>query len=121
MLQKRYIDRDFWAVAYGARIHVGSPFPKIMNALQSLKTVRAIAEAAVRELPGNFTVAAVLPGEARGAYAEVLVVRQQRDEEPKRMLIGIGSRFIRVGDPPGVCRKIIELIGLDSGVGRLHR
>jgi len=89
MLQKRYIDRDFWAVAYGARIHVGSPFPKIMNALQSLKTVRAIAEAAVRELPGNFTVAAVLPGEARGAYAEVLVVRQQRDEEPKRMLIGI--------------------------------
>jgi hypothetical protein len=99
MLQKRYIDRAidramtrfwyFWAFAYGARIHVGSPFPKIMNALQSLKTVRAIAEAAVRELPGNFTVAAVLPGEARGAYAEVLVVRQHRDEEPKRMLIGV--------------------------------
>jgi hypothetical protein len=62
---------------------------KIMNELQSLKTVRAIAEAAVRELPGNFTVAAVLPGEARSAYAEVLVVREQRDEEPKRMLIGV--------------------------------
>jgi len=60
-----------------------------MNDLKSLKTVRAVAEAVVRELPGNFTVAAVLPGEARGAYAEVLIVREQRDEEPKRIVIGV--------------------------------
>jgi hypothetical protein len=128
MLQKRYIARAidlvsciFWAFAYAARIHVGSRFPKIMNALQSLKTVRAIAEAAVRELPGNFTVAAVLPGEARGAYAEVLAAPAARrgaetDVDRHR------SRFIRVGDPPGTCREVIELIGLDArAVARLHR
>ena len=97
MLQKKVIEPhscspacvSFWAFAYDAGLHVGFPFPETMNDLQSLKTVRAIAEAAVRELPGNFTVAAVLPGEARGAYAEVLVVREQHDEEPKRMLIGV--------------------------------
>ena len=60
-----------------------------MNVLQSLKTVRAIAEAAVRDLPGNFTIAAVLPGEARGAYAEVLVVGTPCGAEPTRMLIGV--------------------------------
>lgn len=57
-----------------------------MNVLQSLKSVRAIAESAVRDLPGNFTIAAVLPGEARSAYAEVLVVG---DAEPSRVLIGV--------------------------------
>ena len=60
-----------------------------MSALHSLKTVRAIAEATVCDLAGNFTIAAVLPGAARGAYAEVLVVRAQRGGEPKRMLIGV--------------------------------
>ena len=60
-----------------------------MNALQSLKNVRAIAEAAVHDLPGDFTIAAVLPGEARSAYAEVLVVRAPLGAEPTRVIVGV--------------------------------
>jgi hypothetical protein len=51
-----------------------------MSAL-SLKNVRAIAESAVRELPGDFTIAAVLP--ARSAYAEVLVVVHEPASSPR--------------------------------------
>lgn len=57
--------------------------------LQSLKAVRAIAEAVVRELSADCTIAAVLPSEAHGPYAEVLVVRPQSGGEPKRVVIGI--------------------------------
>jgi hypothetical protein len=57
-----------------------------MSAL-SLKNVRAIAESAVRELPGDFTIAAVLP--ARSAYAEVLVVGTRAGIEPTRVIVGI--------------------------------
>ena len=60
-----------------------------MDPLHSLKAVRAIAEAAVRDLPGDFTIAAVLPGEARGPYAEVLIVGGHREAEQKRLIIGI--------------------------------
>ena len=71
-----------------------------MNALQSLKNVRAIAEAAVRDLPGDFTIAAVLPGEARSVYAEVLVVRAPLGAEPTRVLLAStasppSSRFVK--------------------------
>lgn len=57
--------------------------------LQTLQAVRAIAEAAVKDVSTDFSVAAVLPSEAHGAYAEVLVVRTQTADEPKSLLIGV--------------------------------
>lgn len=57
--------------------------------IRSLKTVRAIAEETVRDAPGNFAIAAVLPGEARGAYAEVLVVGTNSANESRTVIIGV--------------------------------
>ena len=57
--------------------------------LQSLKTVRAIAEETVRNAPGDFAIAAVLPGEAHGAYAEVLVVGTTGVNQSRTMIIGV--------------------------------
>ena len=79
-----------------------------MNPLQSLKTVRAIAEATVRDLPGNFTVAAVLPGEARGAYAEVLVVGAQRGAEHKRLIIGIDRKATEFAIREALAAKLLN-------------
>ena len=79
-----------------------------MTALQSLKTVRAIAEAAVRDLPGNFIVAAVLPGEARGAYAEVLVVGAVCGAEPTRMLIGVDRESSEAAIRESLAAKLLN-------------
>jgi hypothetical protein len=57
--------------------------------LSSLQTVRAIAEAVVRDGRDDLEVTAILPGEAHGTYAEVLLVRRRPEAEPVRMVIGI--------------------------------
>lgn len=79
-----------------------------MESLQSLRALREIAEAAVRDLPGDYAIAAVLPGEARGAYAELLVVSGQHDAEHRRLIIGIDRHATELAIRETLAAKLLN-------------
>jgi hypothetical protein len=54
----------------------------------SIQTLKLIAEEVAREQRDDLQVTAVLPGEARGAYAEVLLVLR-RGAAATHLLIGV--------------------------------
>lgn len=56
---------------------------------RSVQAIREIAEAVARDEREPVEVTGVMPGEARGRYAEVLVVRRSPGAEAKQMLIGV--------------------------------
>ena len=56
---------------------------------QSLQTLKEIAEAVTRDERDDLEVTAVIPGEARGAYAEVLITRSSPGTGPAQMVIGV--------------------------------
>jgi hypothetical protein len=55
----------------------------------SIHTLKAIVEEVARRESRNLEVRAVMPGEAHGAYAEVLVANCRPGSSASRLLIGV--------------------------------
>jgi hypothetical protein len=56
---------------------------------KSIEVIKAIAEAVARDERSDVEITAIMPCEARGAYAEVLVTRRRPGAGPAQALIGI--------------------------------
>ena len=55
----------------------------------SMQTLKTIAEEVARAERADLEVTAVLPGEARSSYAEVLLMRHPLDADAVQLLVGV--------------------------------
>ena len=82
---------------------------------RSVQTIREIAEAVARDERENVEVTGVMPGEARGVYAEVLMVRRAPGAEAKQIIIGVERHLSEADLRRTIATKLRERVERGSG------